>query len=271
MTRAARQALALAFALLVGAGAAGGAATPAAAAELTVSGAESEMIRLLNVERAKAGLVAVRVDTRLMTIARQRSADMATKNYFSHVQPDGRSVFDYIAAAKITWYGAGEIIAWNTWPTLAESTVAARDGWMGSSLHKAIVMSKDYNYVGIGVAVSSSGKKLWTGVFMKGPDRTGAYVRMGSQPATVASTSTYRTAKVAWGGNDILLQTLTSGLRHFQVQLRIDGGSWVTQSASTLATSWNVNVYRGRTYDFRVRACDKAGNCGTYSTVTLTY
>ena len=60
-----------------------------------------------------------------MAIARARSADMATKHYFSHTQPDGRNVFDILSAQKITWYGAGEIIAWNNYPTLETSIAAA--------------------------------------------------------------------------------------------------------------------------------------------------
>ena len=60
-----------------------------------------------------------------MAIARARSADMVAKHYFSHTQPDGRNVFDILTAQHITWYGAGEIIAWNNYPTRA-STASTR-------------------------------------------------------------------------------------------------------------------------------------------------
>ena len=120
-----------AFALLIGVAAMGVQPAPAAAAGLSIGDAELQAVRLLNVERARAGLVALRVDSRLMAIARQRSADMASRNYFSHVSPSGESAFDMIVSAGITWYGAGEIIAWNTYPSLADSAQAAKDGWMG--------------------------------------------------------------------------------------------------------------------------------------------
>jgi len=146
--------------------------SPVSASGDTSDAAEQYLLTLINRDRAAAGLVPMRTDARLREIARARSTDMATNGYFSHEQPDGRNVFDLISAAGITWYGAGEILAWNTQPTLTESAVAADAGWLGSAGHRAIVMSTDYNYAAFGLAVAPDGRKLWTGVFLKGPDRT---------------------------------------------------------------------------------------------------
>ncbi len=265
MSRRPRLASALLAAFVVAIAASGGAAPRAAAADLTVDQAELEMVRLLNAERAKAGLVAVRVDSRLMSIAGQRSADMAARQYFSHTQPDGRDVFDIIAASGITWYGAGEIIAWNSgWPTLAESAAAARNGWMASSGHRSIVMSGSYNYVGIGLAEGAGGRMVWTGVFMKGPDRTGGWVTFKPLPDINVKRGTYRTVTVYWSGGDTRLVVLTAGHRKYQIQVRTDGGSWRWWSYGTTATSKAIRVWGGRNYDMRVRECDRAGNCGTW-------
>jgi uncharacterized protein YkwD len=266
MTKPIRRLVAAAFALAVALGALGVQTTPVAAADLTISEAEAEMVRLLNAERAKAGLVAVRVDSRLMAIARGRSNDMAAKHYFSHVEPDGDSVFDILSRSDITWYGAGEIIAWNTWPTLAESAVAARNGWMNSDPHRKIVMSTSYNYVGVGLAIDpSNGRKLWTGVFMKGPDRTGGWVKMAPLPDTkTASTARYRNVTVTWTGGDVQLVSLTAGFKAYQVQVRTDAGAWKVWSSGTTVTSRALRAWVGHEYDMRVRACDKAGNCGAW-------
>ena len=67
---------------------------------MTISQAEQAMVDALNADRTAAGLVPVQVDSRLMSIARARSVDMATKHYFSHTQPDGRNVFDILTAAQ---------------------------------------------------------------------------------------------------------------------------------------------------------------------------
>ena len=262
------------FAALIAVSATGVPATPAAAADMTISQAEQEMVRLLNVERSKAGLIALRVDSRLTTIARARSTDMAVKHYFSHSQPDGRNVFDILNSAKVTWYGAGEIIAWNNWPTLADSAVQAKSGWMGSPGHRAIVMATSYNYVGIGLAIDqSTGKKLWTGVFIKGPDRTGGWVSYNAvQTPTagdLAATSAYRYVKVSWKGGDIRLVVLTAGFRNYQLQWRMDANEWKYLYTSTTATSRTIRIWQPHTYTFRVRACDKAGNCGAWAYQTI--
>lgn len=263
----------LAFAGAIVVGSLTGRPTPVAAADLTVTAAEQAMLNLLNGDRTKAGLVPIRLDSRLTAIARARSADMASKHYFGHTQPDGRTVFDIISAKGITWYGAGEIIAWNNWPTLAASAAAANSGWLASPGHRAIVMSTSYNYIGVGLALdAASGKKFWTAVLMKGPDRTGGWVTLNpvTKPsiARVAS-APYRTTTVSWRGGDVRLVVLTAGFRNYQVQARTDGGAWVWFSTSTTNTSRGIRLWAGHTYDMRVRACDRRGNCGTWRSVAL--
>lgn len=262
----------VAFAVAIVVGSLAGPA-PTAAADLTVTAAEQAMLDLLNGDRTRAGLVPVRVDSRLSAIARARSTDMASKGYFGHTQPDGRTVFDIIPAQGIRWYGAGEIIAWNNWPTLAESAAAANSGWLGSPGHRAIVMSTSYNYIGVGLAIdAASGKKFWTGVFMKGPDRTGGWVTLKpvSEPgiARVAS-ARYRTTVVSWRGGDVRLVVLTAGFRKYQVQARTDGGAWVWFRTATTNTSQAIRLWAGHTYEMRVRACDRVGNCGAWRSVAL--
>src|SRR5207245_4221048 len=105
-----------------------------------------------NRDRAAAGLVPALLDPRLASIARARSADMATYGYFAHTQPNGLKVFDILTATGIAWYGAGEILASNNYATLADSATAANDGWIASSGHRGIILAPDYNYVGVGVA-----------------------------------------------------------------------------------------------------------------------
>jgi uncharacterized protein YkwD len=265
MLRHARRLLPLVVAALALSTAAG----PAAAADLTVAQAERYVVSLLNQQRQAAGLVPLRVDTRIESLARQRSADMAKYNYFDHRHHDGRYVWDMMTDAKITWYWAGEIIAWNNWGTLKESAEAAARGWRNSAPHYAIVTSKDYNYIGAGYAYDSGdGRKLWTAVFLKGPDRTGAWAKLGTSATTTCSTSRgYRYLKYSWSGADYRLQVLTAGLRYFQVQRRIDGGTWQWVATSTTATSRAGCVPSGHKYEYRIRARDRAGNVGSWTQV----
>jgi uncharacterized protein YkwD len=229
-----------------------------------ISAAETAMVAALNADRTAAGLVRVQVDPRLMQIARARSADMVAKSYFSHTQPDGRNVFDILSGAGITWYGAGEIIAWNT--NGMDTTVSgANRQWMNSAGHKAIVLSTSYNYVGVGFAVDGTGKKVWTAVYMKGPDRTAARASATGAALRAGPTSSTRYAKVTWSGYDPKLQVLTAGLANFVVQRRTDGGAWSTVWSSTTLTYTNFQVGLGHLHEFRIAARDKRGNLGSWS------
>ncbi|MBA2382670.1 MAG: hypothetical protein H0V73_11225 [Chloroflexi bacterium] len=231
-----------------------------------ITAAEAAMVKALNADRTELGLVRVVVDSRLMAIARARSADMVAKDYFSHTQPDGRNVFDILTAQHLTWYNAGEIIAWNNYPM--SSTVAAADyQWMHSPGHKSIIISTGYNYIGVGLAIEpSTGKKLWTAVYMKGPDRTAARATAGTASIRAGATADTRHAKLTWSGYDPRLQVLTAGLRNFTIQRRMDDGAFVTAVSSTTLTYTTFTVRVGHRYEFRIAARDRNGNRGSWST-----
>ena len=220
------------------------------------------MVNAINADRQAAGLVAVQIDTRLMAIAGARSADMIAKNYFSHTQPDGRNLFDILNAQRITWYNGGEIIAWNNYPMEYTVSTANRQ-WMGSSSHKAIILSKDLNYVGVGLALDPvTGKKMWTADFIKGPDRTGAKVTVATPTISAGTTATTRRAYITWSGADVRLQVLTAGLRSFRVERRVDAGTWSVVWTGTTLRAATFSVGRGHLTQFRFYAIDNRGNIG---------
>jgi uncharacterized protein YkwD len=241
--------------------------------DLTVGQAEAKVATLLNQQRTDIGRIVLRIDSRLSAIARARSEDMATKGYFSHQQPDGDWAWDLMTAAGIKWYGAGEIIAWNTWGSLSDSATSASKQWHDSSAHYALLTSADYNYFGVGLAVDANGKKLWTVVFMKGPDRTGAKARFRTTSnvapnaiSTASGDGTRKYVTIKWSGSDVKLQVLTAGLKYFQVQIRRAGHyDWRDTKSSTTSTYMVRHLLKGQVYQFRIRAKDKAGNYGRWS------
>ncbi len=248
---------------------AAGATTAAPVSAAAITAAEQAMVVALNADRAALGLVPVQVDARLMAIARARSVDMATKGYFSHTQPDGRNVFNILTAQAVSWYNAGEIIAVNNYPMDSTASVANRQ-WMNSPGHKAIIISKDFNYVGVGLALDpATGKKLWTAVYIKGPDRTGARAAVTGAALRTGPTASTRYAKLTWSGYDPKLQVLTAGLSTFTVQRRVDGGAWTTAVSSTAYTYTTFKVLIGHVTEFRIAARDKKGNQGAWSTRVL--
>jgi len=259
--------LALAFIFVIGLAPAAFAADTVDESGTAISTAERSVLTLTNRRRTDAGLVPLRWDGRMADLARQRAAYMANTGEFAHTQANGTDVFAMIASNGITWYGAGEIIAWNTAAALDYSAAFAVQGWMGSPSHRAIVMSTGYNYVGFGLAIASNGQRYWAGVYLKGPDRTGASARTGTVSKTTLSRTRVRVT-LRWSGSDVRLQVLTSGLRYFQVQGRRRGGSWHDYGTTT-ATREVRRWYRNGTYEFRVRARDRAGNWGAWVIKTV--
>jgi uncharacterized protein YkwD len=259
--------LAIAFILIVGLVPSAIAADTTDTSVSAISAAEKSVLTLTNRRRTDAGLVALRWDSRLATLARERATYMAETGEFSHTESDGTDVFDMIVDANIKWYGAGEIIAWNTAAALDYSAAFAVQGWMGSPTHRAIVMSSGYNYVGFGLAISSNGRRYWAGVYIKGPDRTGAWAKVTDDSKHNLS-STYVRVWVQWTGRDTRLQVLTSGLRYYQIQRRRNGAYWYNYGTTT-STSTVRRWYRHSTYEFRVRARDWAGNWGAWDVMVI--
>jgi hypothetical protein len=245
------------------------AADPAALTSAVMLDTELQTLDLINAQRTARGLVAVRLDSRLAAIARGRAAYMARTGDFDHVQSGGVTVFDLIAARRIAWYGAGEIIAWNTAAEAGDSASMAVRQWMSSPTHKAIIISKAYNYAAFGMAVSATtGRRYYAGVFLKGPDRTGAWAKVTS--VTTAPVDALRArVQLRWAGSDTRLQVLTAGFRYFEIQRRSPGGAWRSYGTTT-STSATRTWTQGMTYEFRVRARDRAGNWGPWRTISIT-
>src|SRR5450756_1147033 len=79
------------------------------------STSEQQLFTLTNQARASAGLPSLRWDSTLAGIARWRSEDMATRDYFSHnIPPTGEMVFAVLDQKGYCYKLAGENIGWNS-------------------------------------------------------------------------------------------------------------------------------------------------------------
>ena len=66
---------------------------------------------------------------------------------------------------------------------------------------------------------------------------------------------------ISWSGADT-----GSGVANYDVQRSYDGGAYVTIVSAKTPTSLNWSMTPGHAYKFRVRARDKAGNVGSWTT-----
>jgi len=119
---------------------------------------EREVIRLCNIERQKAGLKPLTENWELSRVARDKSMDMAQKNYFSHTSPTYGSPFDMMKAYGISYKSAGENIAKGQ--TTAQQVVTS---WMNSSGHRANILSSSFTQIGVGYYASGH---YWTQMFI---------------------------------------------------------------------------------------------------------
>jgi uncharacterized protein YkwD len=246
--------LALASLTLVLLVAAVGVATASAA---TISSAERQLMASINQARAARGLVPLRSDARLWALADDRAAAMAGANVLSHGA--GGSLESALTGRGIQWYAHGEVIAYSS---AAGSAAAAHlfELWASSPPHWTLLTSGDFNYLGIGLAVSGAGLTYGSVVLTESRDHTGARATMTS--AKVSGDD----VRWTWRGVDPPLQSHTAGLRSFGVQQRTDRGSWVTVATSTTSTARSIaNRPGGHWYGLRVRASDRAGNVGPWS------
>lgn len=108
---------------------------------------QKDIVALTNAERAGAGDGILAENAQLDAAAAAKAADMAKQDYFSHVGPDGKQPWDWIAAAGYDYQYAGE--------NLAVRFVDSRDvvdAWMASPTHRANIIKPVYTEVGVGVA-----------------------------------------------------------------------------------------------------------------------
>lgn len=109
----------------------------------------------LNRTRVSDGLHPLVWDDRLTGLAREHALDMAHRNYYSHVSPEGLSPFDRMRAAGALASYAGENIA------ESEDVPDAEAALLNSPEHRDNMLDDHYDHVGIGVAVTPDGALLF--------------------------------------------------------------------------------------------------------------
>ena len=127
--------------------------------------AEQQLFGLTNQARASAGLPALRWDSTLAGIARGRSQDMATRDYFSHnIPPTGEMVFDVMDQQGYCYRLAGENIGWNNYPDDQATDVVQTD-FMNSPEHRQNIMGPAWKVAGVGAYKLADGRKFYTVLF----------------------------------------------------------------------------------------------------------
>jgi len=122
---------------------------------------EAEVVRLVNVERGKAGCGAVRLDTKLRTAIRLHVQELGRHGdlYISHVSDDGRTFVD---RAKAQGYAdpGGENVARGQ-----RDAADVMNSWMNSSGHRANILNCTFKAIGVGATKGVDGTIVWGQLF----------------------------------------------------------------------------------------------------------
>ena len=108
------------------------------------------LVVAMNRERAAAGLGPLRLNAALSAAAEDRMHDMFAKHYFEHVSPDGIDPFTWAEKRGYDYRQIGENLAVG-YPRASDVV----DGWMHSDGHRANILGRDFDEVGIAVADGS--------------------------------------------------------------------------------------------------------------------
>ena len=117
-----------------------------------------QVVKLVNEERAKAGLPALKMDADITAAANVRAKEIKQK--FSHARPDGSSFSSVLKEQGVSFRGSGENIAWGQ-----KSAEQVMNGWMNSDGHRANILNPNFKNIGVGHYQDENGVNYWVQLF----------------------------------------------------------------------------------------------------------
>lgn len=119
--------------------------------EKAIAEFKAEVIRLVNIERKKAGAPAVNAMNELAEAADVRAKESAKS--FSHTRPNNTRSFTVLGEFSLNYRAAGENLAYGF--KTPEALVKA---WMDSKSHRANILNPIFTYLGIGYYKNENGR-----------------------------------------------------------------------------------------------------------------
>jgi len=134
--------------------------------EIHLSPWEEKTYQAIEELRLQTGLNTLDLSEPLVELARERSADMASRNYFSHTTPEGLMVFDLLKEKGLYPYGGEILFRTNADGSQIEETIEVTiKKFLKSQSHRQILLRPIYRSVGIGSAVSEDDFRIVTIIF----------------------------------------------------------------------------------------------------------
>lgn len=125
---------------------------------------ERQVFNLVNGERAWRGLARLKWDPRLAEEARRQASNMATRGFFSHVDPVRGDVPDRLKKAGIPWHDFAENLLQES--GYDEPAQFAVQSWMESTGHRKNILNPKVTLAGVGAARRFDGTLFLAQVFI---------------------------------------------------------------------------------------------------------
>jgi uncharacterized protein YkwD len=126
-------------------------ASPAgASSDTSMAALEQGVLVQINVLRKQHGLAPLRMNTRLTAAARQHSAEMANRGYFSHDSANGssfdRRIARFYPMGNSRYWSVGENLLWSS-PSV--DPPGALNMWFNSPEHRKNMLNPRWREVGL--------------------------------------------------------------------------------------------------------------------------
>ncbi len=121
---------------------------------------QSEVLRLVNQQRAARSLRPLTATSALAGMAAVRAQESSVR--FSHTRPNGSGPASLFAQYRISFSSAGENLACG-YPS-PDAVVSA---WMLSPEHRGNILNAAYEYTGVGVYRAADGGLYWAQLFYR--------------------------------------------------------------------------------------------------------
>jgi hypothetical protein len=106
-----------------------------------------KLIELTNVRREEGGVDTLVFNQLLKDAAKMKAEDMASKGYFAHTSPEGKTPWYWFDRVGYSYRYAGENLAVNF-----KESYEVDEAWMNSPTHRDNILSKKFEEIGIATA-----------------------------------------------------------------------------------------------------------------------
>ena len=104
-----------------------------------------EFVRLVNAKRISIGCAELKWDSRVAAIALDHSADMVSRHFFSHTNPDNKGPSERLQESNLGFSSAAENLARS-----AKTAREAFDAWLRSPEHRRNMLDNRFSRHGVG-------------------------------------------------------------------------------------------------------------------------